>query len=91
MKKKKVIRKKVVSSRPIMEISGNRVMLKGYKIKNVELVPQWEIKTTEETTPIYNETGEAMGVTSRFLKESTIRFFPDIKKEVEGSEEKEGD
>lgn len=90
MKKKKVIRKKVVNSRPIMEISGNRVVLKGYKIKNVELVPQWEIKTTEETTPIYNEAGEAIGVSSRFLKESTIRFFPDIKKEVQ-PEDREDD
>jgi len=81
MKKNK---KKVVKDKGItMKIDGNRVKLEGAKIKEVKLVPHWQIKTIEETVPMYNNNGEVINVASKFTKESTVTFYPDIEKEKE--------
>jgi len=84
MKNKK--KKKTVSDRGIvMRIDGNRVKLDGAKIKDVKLIPHWQVKTIEETVPIYDEKGVARNVITKATKESTVTFLPDmgIQKEEE--------
>jgi len=66
-----------------VKIEGNRARLENYKIKNVWLVPEWEIVTTEETYPLMDEFGNPTGqIISKFNKVSRVLLKP---QEVNGN------
>lgn len=69
-----------------IKIEGNRVKLDNYKLKNIWLVPEWEIITTEDTrpildvngVPILNDSGEPI-ILSSFQKVSRVLLKPEEK------------
>ena len=78
-----------------IKIVGNRVVLEGHRIKNLPMLAEYEVVTTEETLPwldeynkpLLNENGEPI-VYSKFSKVSRVLLKPEQKevKDKIGSE-----
>lgn len=66
-----------------VKIVGNRVILEGHSIKNIPMLAEYEVVTTEETLPwldefnkpIFNDSGEPI-VYSKYSKVSRVLLKP---------------
>ena len=69
-----------------IKMQGNRVVLENYRIKSIPLMPEWEIVSTEETMPMFdemnrpllNDAGDLI-VFSKFTKLSRVVLRPEEK------------
>jgi len=73
---------------------GNRVKLENYQIKKTLFLAEYEVITTEETQPLFDERGMPLFdennnpiIVSKFTKVSRVNLKPEIK-EVRTREEK---
>ena len=69
-----------------IKIVNNRVVLEGYKVKNIPMIAEYEVVTTEETMPMFdeanrpllNDAGDLI-VFSKFSKVSRVSLKPEEK------------
>ena len=76
-----------------VKIVNNRVVLEGYRIKNTPMISEYEVVTTEETMPMFdemnrpllNDAGDLI-VFSKFSKVSRVSLKPEEKVKEKRSE-----
>jgi len=73
-----------------LKMEKNRIMLRGQKIKDIELIPHHMISTEETTETIKDADGNTVGINSRYTKISTVTLFPENVKEGVINAEKVG-
>jgi hypothetical protein len=62
--------------------NGTRLELKGYRIKNVEFIPEQELSSIESTETILdpNDGITVIGIRKNIVNTVTIKLIPNIKK-----------
>ena len=59
------------------DIWQNLAKIEEYKLKDIKLVPVWEISTEKTTETIQDAEGKPVGYSSKITKVSTVRLYPD--------------
>ena len=61
--------------------NGTRLELEGYRIKNVEFIPEQEMSSIENTRTILDTDGiTVIGIEKNIVNTVTIKLIPNIKK-----------